>query len=328
MSHLSNLITNAKNTLFNAGGSTNRMMIIVVIALIPGFLTSSYFFGIGIIVNVVVCIATCLTVESLILKARAQPQLTLLDGSALVTAFLIGLCLPPDLPLFIVILGSAFAIIFGKLLYGGLGHNIFNPAMVGYAALIISFPLAMSTWPSLPSLLSLEGTIIDGHTAATPLDIVKFRGGLTIDEMGFGENIFLSTPPWQSINFAYLVGGLALIFMRIARWQATVAMLGTLLFLYGISYDGGSSQSFGSPLFHLFSGGTMLAAFFIVTDPVTSPDSTVGLLLFGCGIGVLTFLIRTYGAYPDGIAFAVLLMNALTPLIDHFRLEKGDDIKS
>ncbi|MFT7685611.1 MAG: electron transport complex protein RnfD [Candidatus Azotimanducaceae bacterium] len=323
MSFLSSISSDYKKTFENAGNSTNKIMLVVLIALVPGFLMSIFYFGIGIATNVAVCIVTCLALESLVLKIRTLPQTTLLDGSALVTACLLGLCLPPDLSLYMVILGSAFAMIFGKLLYGGLGHNIFNPAMVGYAALIISFPLAMSTWPNLPSPLMLEGVIVDGYTAATPLDIVKFRGGLTTEEIGFGDNIFLSTPPWQSINFAYLLGGLFLVFMGIARWQATLSMLLTLFVLYAVTYDGGSSQSFGSPLFHLFSGGTMFAAFFILTDPVTAPDSTLGLIIFGCGIGLIIFIIRSFGAYPDGIAFAVLLMNTLSPLIDHFRLAKG-----
>lgn len=307
-----------------AKASTNRMMFFVIAALLPGLFTSVYYLGIGIALNVIVSITTCVLLEGLIQKIRNLPLKSLLDGSAVVTGFLIGLCLPPEISIGIVILGSGFGILFGKLLYGGLGQNIFNPAMVGYAALIISFPLAMSTWPSFSTLIEsglIASGTVDGSTGATPLDLIKFRGTQTIDEITTTTNI-LSNSPWQAINLSYLLGGIALIYFGIARWQGAAAMLLTLTILYALFYDSGSSQSLGSPFFHLFSGGTMLAAFFIVTDPVTCPDSKIGLFVFGAGVGLLTFIIRSYGAYPDGIAFAVLLMNATTPLIDQIRLKQ------
>ncbi|MBL4679463.1 MAG: RnfABCDGE type electron transport complex subunit D [Pseudomonadales bacterium] len=307
LTKLSDLVVQAKT-------STHRMMFFVIAALLPGLVTSIYYFGFGIALNVLLSILTCLLLEGLVQKIRDLPLKSLLDGSAVVTGFLIGLCLPPEISAGIVILGSAFAILFGKLLYGGLGQNIFNPAMVGYAALIISFPLAMSTWPALFNTL-------DGSSGATPLDLIKFRGAQTIDEITMVTRI-LSDSPWLVINLSYLVGGIALVYFGIARWQGAAAMLLTLTLLYTLFYDSGSSHSLGSPLFHLFSGGTMLAAFFIVTDPVTSPDSKNGLILFGVGVGLLTFLIRSYGAYPDGIAFAVLLMNATVPLINQIRLKQ------
>jgi len=308
LSKIFNLVTQARN-------STNRIMIFVLAALLPGLFTSIYYFGAGIALNVMICISSCLLTEGLVQKIRNLPLNSLLDGSAVVTGILIGLCLPPGISSGIVILGSAFGILFGKLLYGGLGRNLFNPAMVAYAALIISFPLAMSTWPSL--LLP-----IDGSSGATPLDLIKFRGAQTIDEITTVTQS-LSNSPWQAINLSYLLGGIALVYFGIARWQGAIAMLLTLTILYAVFYDGGSSQSLGSPLFHLFTGGTMLAAFFIVTDPVTSPDSKYGLFIFGAGVGLLTFIIRSYGAYPDGIAFAVLLMNAMSPLIDQIRLRQA-----
>ncbi len=287
-------------------------MLIVILALMPGLIITTYFFGVGILVNVLVSMLAALVIEAAILKIRDIELSTLGDGSAAVTGLLLGLALPPDLPFWIVIVGSMFAIVFGKHLYGGLGHNPFNPAMVGYAILILSFPLAMSTWPVL----------IDGITAATPLDTMKFRGSYTIDEIWTTNNGFdsLSGIGWQWINLAYMAGGLALITLRAARWEAPVAMLLTLIVLSVIFYDGGSARSLASPLFHLLSGGTMLAAFFVVTDPVTTPDSEIGLYIFGCGVGLITFIIRSTGAYPDGFAFAVLLMNALVPFIEQIRL--------
>ncbi|HIG41143.1 MAG: RnfABCDGE type electron transport complex subunit D [bacterium] len=293
--------------------STSKVMSLVIVALVPGILTSTYFFGIGILLNALLSVATAVLLEALVLRIRHARMSTLLDGSAVLTGLLLGIALPPDLPVWMTIIGCGFGIIFGKHLYGGLGHNPFNPAMVGYAVLILSFPLAMSSWPAVSP--------IDGVTAATPLDTFRFRGAYTIEEIwstsaGFDS---LAGIGWQWINLGYLVGGLVLIALGVIRWQALTGMLFTLSFLAMIFYDNGSSQSLGSPLFHLLSGGTMLTAFFIVTDPVTSPDSEIGLYAFGIGVGLITFVIRSTGAYPDGFAFAILLMNALTPLIDRIR---------
>lgn len=291
-------------------------MQIVLLALLPGLIVTTYFLGTGVLVNVGVSIATAMVTEAMILTIRKADLLTLTDCSAIVTGLLLGLALPPSLPIWMVITGCAFAVIFGKHLYGGLGQNLFNPAMVGYAVLIISFPLAMSTWPII------QGGAIDGISSATPLDTFKFRGAYTIDEIWTAGNGFalVAGAGWQWINLAYLAGGLGLIYFKVARWQAPAAMLIALSLLAIIFYDNGSSQSLGSPLFHLFSGGTMLVAFFIVTDPVTAPGSNLGLYIYGAGIALITFIIRSIGAYPDGFAFAVLLMNALTPLIDQVRL--------
>jgi electron transport complex protein RnfD len=227
--------------------------------------------------------------------------------------------------------------LFGKQLYGGLGHNPFNPAMVGYAALIVSFPLAMSHWPlpgtALPwldvinvkffgigSLItgSLNAASVDMLSGATALDSFKFRGALTIaeawqTEAGFGE---FAGVGWEWINGGFLLGGIYLLANRVIPPMAPMGMLAGLSICAIAFYDSGSSESLGSPLFHLFSGATMLGAFFIVTDPVSSPDTARGLWLFGAGVGIITFTIRSIGAYPDGVAFAVLLMNALVPLLD------------
>lgn len=307
-------------------------MLIVVLALAPGLMVSTYFFGFGVLINAAVGMASAMLFEAFILKLRNREVTTLADGSAAVTGLLLGLALPPDLPAWMLITGAMFAIVFGKHMYGGLGQNPFNPAMVGYAVLILSFPLAMSTWPALVDGVALnrvalngvaiDGVAIDGVTAATPLDTMKFRGASTVDEIWSVENGFatLSGIGWQWINIAYLFGGLILIILKVARWQAPAAMLLTLSLLAAVFYDDGSSQSLASPVFHLLSGGTMLAAFFVVTDPVTSPDSEIGLYIFGFGIGLITFIIRSFGAYPDGFAFSILLMNAMVPLIEQIRL--------
>jgi Na+-translocating ferredoxin:NAD+ oxidoreductase subunit D len=312
---------------------TQRIMLNVLLALVPGVIAMAYFFGAGIIVNIVVAGITAVATEALMLRARNRSLSTLLDGSALLTAVLLALALPPLLPLWILVAGTAFAIIFGKQLYGGLGHNPFNPAMVGYAALIISFPLAMSTWPALGEPIAFWDMVtikvmpesgIDAVSGATALDVLKFRGALTIDETwtatnGFGQ---LAGVGWEWINAGFLVGGIYLLATRTITAMAPLGMLVALTVCAVLFYDSGSSQSLGSPLFHLFSGATMVGAFFIVTDPVSSPDSALGLWIFGLGVGMLTFLLRAIGAYPDGLAFAVLLMNALVPLIDHLRLRR------
>tara|TARA_R110002072_G_scaffold31735_5_gene97547 strand:+ start:29162 stop:30058 length:897 start_codon:yes stop_codon:yes gene_type:complete len=291
---------------------SQRIMLTVLGCLVPGMLASVWFFGVGILFNVAISVAAVFVLECLILRLRDKPLTSAWDGSGIVTATLFALALPPELPCWMVIFGAGFAIIFGKHLYGGLGQNLFNPAMVGYCALIVSFPLAMSQWPAL----------LDGVTGATSLDTFKWRSGATIEEIwgtdnGFGRWGGLGI---EWVNAAYLVGGIALIALKATRWQAPVAMLVCVSLLSLLFYDNGSSSSLGSPMFHLFSGGLMLAAFFIVTDPVTSPDTAKGLLVFGAGVGFLIFLIRSIGAYPDGIAFAVLLMNATVPLYEQLRI--------
>ena len=204
-----------------------------------------------------------------------------------------------------------FQHLFGKSLYGGLGHNPFNPAMVGYCALIVCFPLAMSMWPA----------VADGLSGATALDTLKWREGSTIDEIWRIENGFghFGGYGYEWIAAAYLAGGVALLALKVIRWHGPIAFWPPYLCLR-LALCRRGSNSFGSPLFHLFAGGTMFAAFFIITDPVTTPETATGMLLFGIGAGLLTFIIRTNGAYPDGIAFAILLMNALVPLYEQARL--------
>ena len=286
-------------------------------ALLPGYLAAAWQFGWGVTVNLAAGALLAALWEALALRVRGQPLAALRDGSALVTGALLGLALPPLLPLWMLAVGAFLAIVFGKQVYGGLGRNIFNPAMVGYAALILAFPLAMSQWPvpdSSVSQASLDQIAakfeltagrpaFDGVTGATPLDAFKF------------QQVEAGREAWMLVNGGFLAGGLVLLALRIVPWRlpaAYLATLGALAFHWG-----GGDASLGSPLLHLLCGGTMLAAFFIVTDPVTSPSAARGLVPFAVGAAALTFIIRIYGAYPDGIAFAVLLMNGCAPLIDH-----------
>ena len=309
--------------------TTPQLMQQFLLALIPGSIAMLVVFGPGVAVNIIVAVLAAVALEFFALKVRGLPTTNLLDGSAVATAMLLALTLPPLLPLWMIVVGVAFAILLAKHAYGGLGHNLFNPAMVGFAVLIISFPMAMSRWlppfddMSFLQLLSIKlgAPLVDAVTMATPLDDFKFRSAVTHDEYWTS----IKNGHWQAwmiINMGFLISGLYLLYKRITRWHAPVAMLATLALLSALFFDGGSSNSLGSPLFHLFSGATMLGAFFIVTDPVTSPDFRRGQLIFGIGVGVLTFIIRSIGAYPEGLAFAILLMNGVTPLINYveFRL--------
>lgn len=308
--------------------TTAGIMRITLAALIPGALVYAWMFGPGVLMNLVFAIGIALLVEAAMLRLRDLPLRHLSDGTAILTAVLLALCLPPLLPFWMTAVGIIFALVFGKHMYGGLGQNLFNPAMVGFAVLIIAFPLAMTQWPeaesqqdfgtTLTAKLTLEqGRVAyDGITAATPLDAYKFRRGETNEEF-FDEQTAANQTAWLNINLAFLLGGAYLLYRRIIPWQTPIAMLGTILLLSAIYYDGGSSASLGAPFFHLFSGAAMLTAFFIVTDPVTAPMHRSGLLYYGAGIGLITFIIRTIGAYPEGVAFAVLLMNACVPLLDH-----------
>ncbi len=291
---------------------TQQMMFWVLACLTPGVAASVYFLGHGILLNILICALTALVFELIIATLRDKPLTTAWDGSGTVTAVLLAACLPPDISWPIAVFGAGFAILFGKSLYGGLGQNPFNPAMVGYCALIICFPLEMSIWP----------TPTDGLSGATVLDTLSFREGATIEEFWTLDNGFGNVAGfgYEWIAAGYLLGGLTLIGLKVIKWHAPVAMLVTTGALATLFYASGGSDSLGSPLFHWFAGGTIFAAFFIVTDPVTTPETERGMLLFAAGVALITFIIRAIGAYPDGIAFAVLLMNALVPLHEQLRL--------
>jgi electron transport complex protein RnfD len=310
------------------------MMRHVLLALIPGITCAAWVFGWGILVNCLIASVTAVTAEAgMLLLRRRPPGATLIDGSALVTGILLALALPPLAPWWIPVIGSAFAIVVAKQLYGGLGYNPFNPAMAGYVVLLISFPLELGRWTPPFEPMGLQDTLaliftgtlpagltIDGLTQATPMDAVKTQLGLnvTISELS-GHGLFghLGARGWEWINLSYLLGGLWLLKSRVIQWQIPV---GTLvgLFCMDLVFYMVNPDTFASPIFQLFSGAAMLGAFFIATDPVSASTTPRGRLIFGAGIGMLTFVIRTWGGYPDGMAFAVLLMNMAAPTIDHY----------
>jgi electron transport complex protein RnfD len=313
--------------------STRSVMLQVALATLPGLLALTVFFGWGSLINVLWCITVALVAEASVLRLRKRPMAFYLqDYSAVVTGLLLGLALPSFAPWWVSGIATAFAIIVAKQLYGGLGMNPFNPAMVGYALVLISFPVAMTTNWSNPAdelgnadfvstlqwIFGERIDAIDQYTGATPLDVYKHEVAASTAEVIRLNPIFgnLVAYGWEWVNLGFLLGGIYLIARRIITWHTPVAMLGALSLL---SLALGWDPDQATPLsLHLLSGGTMLGAFFIATDPVTAPSSRKGKLIFGVGIGVFLYIIRTWGNYPDAVAFAVLLMNFAAPFIDYY----------
>jgi electron transport complex protein RnfD len=312
--------------------STQRVMQYVLLATVPGILVLTHFFGFGTLVNIAWGSIVALACEALALRLRRRPiAVHLGDCSALVTAVLLCIALPPYSPWWLIAVGIGGAILLAKHLYGGLGHNPFNPAMVGYVIVLISFPVQMTSWAPPRGLGEMPGLLealqacftpahFDGITMATPLDVLRQNDSMMIADLWQQNPQFgrWAGVGWEWANLAFLAGGAWLLYLRIFTWHAPVAMLASLGLLAALFYDGGSSASGGSPLFHLLSGATMFGAFFIVTDPVTSAVSNRGRLIYGALIGVLVYVIRARGDYPDAVAFAVLIMNFAAPFIDAY----------
>lgn len=307
---------------------TQRVMLLVLAATLPGVVALTWLYGAGTLINLAWACLAALGFEAAILKLRQRPVgFFLRDGSVLVTAVLLALALPPYSPWWLTLIATGCAVIFGKQLYGGLGQNPFNPAMIGYVVVLISFPVEMTTWPvphsvglgaGLQHILGIA-SLPDGWTQATALDVLKVNKSLTIDELwsnpAFGHFGGIGS---EVVNMAFLAGGLFLLHKRLFSWHAPVGMLAALVLMSLVFWNGSGSDSNGSPLFHLLSGATMLGAFFIVTDPVSSATSPRGRLIFGAGVGILVYVIRAWGGYPDGVAFGVLLMNLAAPTIDYY----------
>lgn len=323
---------------FSPEVTVRRVMRDVLIALSPGVVAYCWYFGWGLLVQILLAVSFAVVFEALMLRLRGRtPGLYLTDLSAVVTAVLFALCLPPLAPWWIACIGMLFAIVVAKHLFGGLGHNVFNPAMVGYVVCLVSFPREMTAWLPPVSLakehLDLAATLAtiitgalpgglswDAITQATPLDTIKtgVDHGQIVSEIRrapiFGDFGGLG---WEWIANWFAVGGIWLLWRRVISWHVPVAMIGTVVALGLVAYlaNPGSSPS---PLQHVFSGALVLGAFFIATDPVTGCTSTIGRLWFGAGVGVITLAIRRWGGYPDGVAFAVLIMNMAAPLIDRY----------
>ena len=317
--------------------SINHVMTRVIYALIPGILLSAWFFGSGVLIQCLLAVFFAICVEALMLYLREKPlRLFLFDGSAVVTALLFALCLSPYTPVWVNFSGICFAIIVAKHLYGGIGYNMFNPAMAGYVFVLLCFPVNLTTW-SLPAgiadqqatLLQILSIIFTGPSSlenfdslsgATTLGWTKSQlsGMFMITEIRnsplFGSFAGKGT---EWIAVAWLCGGIWLLIQRIIKWEMPVFFIGTV-FLISLLFYWYDSSIYLSPVLTLFTGGIMLATFFIITDPVTASATPRGRIIYVIGIGLLTYIIRTWSAYPDGVAFAVLLMNAVVPLVDNY----------
>ena len=302
--------------------STASVMQLVLIATLPGIAALAVIFGAGVLVNIVIAGLVSLASEAAILAIRGKPiSFYLKDYSALVTAVLLGIALPPYAPWWVVATGACFAIIVAKQLYGGLGYNPFNPAMAAYVVLLISLPVQMTQWgaPYSTTPMGLSESLasnlfgsVDAVSSATPLDALK-------QGIGDADRIFGSVGgfAWEWVNAAFLVGGLFLLWRRIFTWHAPISMLVGLAIMAWL-FPNEAHGRLDSLLFHLFSGATMFGAFFIITDPVSSATTPRGKIIFGAAIGVVIFAIRHWGNYPDAVAFAVMLLNLAAPFIDQY----------
>lgn len=325
---------------------TSRIMLLVLLAAIPGIATQLWFFGWGTLVQIILAVISALSAEALVLKLRNQPIAAILkDNSALLTGLLLAVSIPPLAPWWMVVLGTVFAVIIAKQLYGGLGQNPFNPAMIGYVVLLISFPVQMTNWlppyeiaATVPGMADALQVIFTGHTTsggdmstlrmgidgisqATPLDTLKtsLHSGRSVEQI-MQYPIFsgmLAGAGWQWVNLAWLAGGVWLLTIKVIRWHIPVSFLVSLALCATLGWLF-APESHASPQIHMLSGATMLGAFFILTDPVTASTTNRGRLIFGALAGVLVWLIRSFGGYPDGVAFAVLLANITVPLIDYY----------
>ena len=303
--------------------SVERNMYGVIIALLPALLVSFWFFGLGSVVVLGTSVAACVLLEWAINKFMLKnPRNTVLDGSAILTGLLLGFNLPSNLPIWIILIGAVFAIGFAKMPFGGLGNNLFNPALVGRAALLVAFPAQMTTWPKVGQL----GSYLDAETGATPLAVMKEaikNGDATVlDRLPDALSLFLGNHPdgagamGEICALALLLGLAFMLWRKIVTWHIPVSIIATVFVFAGLLHM--ASPVYADPVSVILSGGLMLGAIFMATDYVTSPMTPKGQLIYGVAIGFLTVVIRNWGAYPEGMSFAILIMNAFTPLINNY----------
>lgn len=307
----------------HSGRTSKKLMYDVLIALIPAFLVSIYVFGIGALVVTAVAVASCIVFEYLIQKYLLKVSTTILDGSAIITGVLLAFNLPSNLPIWMIVVGSLVAIGIAKFSFGGLGFNVFNPALVGRVFLLISFPVQMTSWPKA---LVNQTTLVDAVTGATSLGILK-------DGLTYGETmaeITLKLPSTIDLLLgitggslgemsvlALLIGGAYLLIRKVISWHIPMVMLATMVILTG-GFWMVNPEQYVNPMIHILTGGAILGAFYMATDLVTSPMSRKGMVIFAIGVGLITVVIRLFGAYPEGVSFAILIMNAFVPLINTY----------
>ncbi|MFH2143156.1 MAG: RnfABCDGE type electron transport complex subunit D [Bacteroidota bacterium] len=317
-----NLLTVGPSPHVYSNNSVKKIMYGVIIAMLPALAVSVYYFGLQAIIVTLIAVVSCLIFEWLIQKFLIKGKTTISDGSAIITGMLLAFNVPSNLPWWIVVIGSFVAISIAKMSFGGLGNNPFNPALVGRVFMLISFPVQMTSWPKIKVL---DFSMVDAETAATPLAIIKegLKNNQTFSDIM--TQMPTSYTDWfiggmggslgEISAAALLLGGLYMLFRKIITWHIPISIFGTIAIFTGILHLANPEQ-YADPLFHLLTGGVMLGAIFMATDMVTSPMSGKGMLIFGVGIGVITVLIRIFGAYPEGVSFAILIMNGFVPLIN------------
>ncbi len=318
-----NTLTISPSPHIHSGDSVKKNMYGVVIALVPALLISFYNFGLGAFVVTATAVISCMLFEHLIQVYLMKQQTTIWDGSAMITGLLLAFNIPSNLPIFIIVIGALVSIGIGKMSFGGLGNNPFNPALVGRVFLLISFPVQMTSWPA-PNVLPF--TYTDVITSATPLSVMKeaiASGELptnVLDQIPSYRDMFLGLQggsAGEMAGIAILLGLGFMLFRKIVTWHIPTAVIASVFVFTGILHYT-NPMMYAPPMFHILSGGLFLGAVFMATDYSSSPMSKKGGIIFGIGIGVITVAIRVFGAYPEGISFAILIMNAFVPLIDKY----------
>jgi electron transport complex protein RnfD len=309
-------------------------MLNVVVALIPAFIASVFYFGIGAVIVTITSVVSCLLFEYLIQRFILKKPISITDGSALVTGILLAFNLPSNIPVFIIIIGSFVAIAVAKMTFGGLGNNPFNPALVGRVFMLISFPVQMTSWP-VPKGLATGYT--DAVTGATPLAIIKegLKNGEPLsqlmDKIPTPAQMFLGNmggSMGEVAAIALLIGFIYLLARKVITWHIPVSIIGSMAIFVTILWLINPAKN-ANPMFHILAGGVLLGAIYMATDYVTSPMNTKSMIIYGCGIGIITVIIRVWGAYPEGVSFAILIMNAFVPLMNAYIKPKrfGKEVK-
>ncbi len=320
MSDILDMVTVSTSPHARSKDTVAIIMYCVLLAILPTSLAGVYFFGIKALIIILIGTLGAVATEALVQPLLGQ-KISIMDGSAAVTGLLLALTLPPTTPWWMVLVGAAIAIIIGKLIYGGLGNNPFNPALIGRVVLLVSWPVQLTRWQKPVFLFSKT---IDTITTASPLGILKDKGAAHIANIRLLD-LFLGNRAGciGEVSVLLILLGLGyLIWKGYVTWHIPVCCLGTVFLFSGIFWLINPAQ-YANPLFHLFSGGLMFGACFMATDMVTSPITTKGMMIFGAGAGLITIIIRLFGGYPEGISFAILFMNAVCPLIDKYTMPKG-----
>jgi electron transport complex protein RnfD len=332
---MSNLLNVSSSPHLHGKETTRKLMFGVVLALMPALFTSVFYFGAGALIVTTTSVISCIVFEYLIQRFVLKKPISISDGSALVTGLLLAFNLPSNIPVFIIIIGSLVSIGIAKMTFGGLGNNPFNPALVGRVFMLISFPVQMTSWP-VPA--GLKTGYIDALTGATPLAIIKegIKNGESLsrlmEKVPTTFQMFLGNMGGsigEVAAIALLIGFAYLLVKKIITWHIPVSVIGSIAIFTTILWLIDPEKN-ADPIFHLLAGGVLLGAIFMATDYVTSPMNPKSMILYGCGIGVLTVIIRVWGAYPEGVSFAILIMNAFVPLMNAYIKPKrfGEELKN